>query len=137
MFDSAVRGHIIAATYAAPLIIARKGLVVLTGLDGDERNVMESHLYFDLAMRSISRLAFSMDADFAPHGAATASVAPGFTRTEAIVSALGSEADGADPIDWPGRLIAALFRDGRRQALAGLTASVEKLGRRYGSEPCR
>lgn len=135
MFESGVRGHIVAASQAAPQVIARKGLVVLTGLDGDAGNVLGKHLYYDLAMRSVSRLAFSMNADLTLHGATAVAVAPGFTRTEAIVAALGNRADAADPVDWPGRLIAALYRDERRQDLAGSTASVSDLGRRYGMDP--
>jgi enoyl-ACP reductase-like protein len=63
MFDSGVRGHLVAARFAAPLLIARGGLVVLTGYAHRDPDTIALHVDYDLAMQATSRLAFGLAQD--------------------------------------------------------------------------
>lgn len=123
MQERAVRTHILAAKYAAPLMIAqRSGLIVEIG-DGDNTHYRGS-FYYDLAKSSVARLAMAFAAELRPHGVTALYVTPGFLRSEAMLEHFGvTEAnwrDGAarDPhfiaSETPcfvGRAVAALAAD--------------------------
>jgi NAD(P)-dependent dehydrogenase (short-subunit alcohol dehydrogenase family) len=81
MIDAGVRSHYVTAWHAAPLLIARGGLAVLTGYGDPAGGVLGQHAVYDLAMTAISRLATSLDHDLRPHGATALCLSPGFTRT--------------------------------------------------------
>jgi len=72
----------------------RRGLVVLTGYEDPASAVLGNHVYYDLAMHATSRLAHCLAHDLRPHGVGVVCVAPGFTRTEAIVAEYGFEDPG-------------------------------------------
>lgn len=83
-FDGGVGGHVAAAIYAAPLLLARQGLLVLTGYtQRDQDRILGNHLFYDLAMHTTSRLAFSMAHDLGPEGVTALAISPGFPRTQA------------------------------------------------------
>ncbi|MDI6028688.1 SDR family NAD(P)-dependent oxidoreductase [Corticibacterium sp. UT-5YL-CI-8] len=132
MFSRGVRGHILTASAAADMVIAGRGLIVLTGCDMKSDAVLGNHLYYDLAMRAVSRLAAVMHHALVHYGVTVVAVSPGFTRTEAIVAAIGEGADAADPLDWPGRTIASLWQDAERGRFSGRSISVDELGKEYG-----
>lgn len=132
MIDSGVRGHLVAATYAAPLLIDRRGLLILTGYTGPDSDVLGNHLYYDLAMRATSRLAYSLAHDLRPHDVTALALAPGFTRTEAIVAAMGATPPGSDSIEFPGRAVRALLEDPAVERHAGCTLPVADVAEEYG-----
>lgn len=69
MFDSGVRAHLVAARYAAPMMVAQqRGLIVLTGYTDPDADVIAGHLYYDLAMQATSRLAHSLAHELRPYG---------------------------------------------------------------------
>jgi dehydrogenase/reductase SDR family protein 1 len=128
MFDSGVRAHVVAATHAAPLLIARGGLLVLTGYADADADVLGGHAYYDLAMHATSRLAHTLAHDLGPHGVTALAISPGFTRTEAIVAALGTEdIPGSDSVERPGRAVRALLEDPDVRRHAGRTIAVAAL----------
>lgn len=138
MIDAGARGHALTAWHAAPLLIERKGLAVLTGYThGDDAEVLAGHLFYDLAMTAIGRLAYGLAQDLRPHGVTALALAPGFTRTEAILAALGdSLPPGTDSIEFPGRAVRALLQDPDVGRHAGATLPVHDLAAEYGfSEP--
>jgi dehydrogenase/reductase SDR family protein 1 len=136
MFDSGVRGHLVAARFAAPLLIARGGLVVLTGYAHRDPDTIALHVYYDLAMHATSRLAFGLAQDLRPHGVTALAISPGFTRTEAISAQLGDLPPGGDSIEFPGRAVRALLDDPDVARHAGHTISVADLAKEYGfSDP--
>lgn len=141
MFDSGVRGHLVAARFAAPLLIARGGLIVLTGYAHPDPDTIALHVYYDLAMNAISRLAFGLAHDLRPHGATALAISPGFTRTEAILAALGDRLPpGTDSVEFPGRAVRALLEDPAVSRHAGRTIPVAELAGVYGFsdvEPAR
>jgi NAD(P)-dependent dehydrogenase (short-subunit alcohol dehydrogenase family) len=69
-------------------------------------------VFYDLAMHAVSRLAQSFAHDLGPHGVTALAVSPGFTRTEAILAALGDDLPpGTDSVEFPGRAVRALWAD--------------------------
>jgi NAD(P)-dependent dehydrogenase (short-subunit alcohol dehydrogenase family) len=133
MFVAGVRGHALAAWHGAPLLIERGGLAVFTGYAHAEEDVLAGHLFYDLAMTTISRLAYGLAQDLRPYGATALAVSPGFTRTEAIVAAFGgAPPPGLDSIEFPGRAIRALLQDPDVGRHAGRTLLVADLAAVYG-----
>ncbi|MCP3802496.1 SDR family oxidoreductase [Allokutzneria sp. A3M-2-11 16] len=133
MIDSGVRGHALTAWHAAPLLIERRGLAVLTGYAHDADEVLGGHAFYDLAMTAISRLAATLARDLAPHGAAALALSPGFTRTEAITAALGGAVPPeSDSIEFPGRAVCALLADPDVTRHSGRTVTVADLSAEYG-----
>jgi dehydrogenase/reductase SDR family member 1 len=141
MIDAGVRGHLVSAWHAAPLLIERRGLAVFTGYVDPDADVIAGHVFYDLAMAAISRLAATMAHDLRPHGVTVLAVSPGFTRTEAILAALGDQLPpGTDSIEFPGRAVRALLRDPDVGRHAGRTIPVADLAELYGFtdvEPAR
>ena len=134
MIDAGVRGHALCAWHAAPLLIEHRGLAVFTGYtQGDQDDVLAGHLFYDLAMAAISRLAYGLAHDLRPHRVTALAVSPGFTRTEAIIAALGENLPpGTDSIEFPGRAVRALLHDPNVARHAGRTIPVADLAAEYG-----
>jgi NAD(P)-dependent dehydrogenase (short-subunit alcohol dehydrogenase family) len=133
MVDIGVRSHLVSAWYAAPLLIERQGLLVLTGYTHQEEEVIAGHAFYDLAMTSVSRLAYSLAHDLRPHGVTALALSPGFTRTEAITAALGDASPpGTDSVEFPGRAVRAVMTDPERSRHAGRTLPVADLAAEYG-----
>lgn len=108
-------------------------VAVLTGYSHPEDDVLAGHLFYDLAMAAIGRLAHTLAHDLAPHGAAALGISPGFTRTEAILAALGDELPpGTDSIEFPGRAVRALLQDPNVARHAGRVLHVRELAAEYG-----
>lgn len=132
MIDSGVRGHFVAARFAAPLLIVRgRGLVVLTGYADAEAEVIGQHAIYDLAMTATSRLARSLAHDFKPHGVTALALSPGFTRTEAISAIIGKDIPGMDTVEFTGRAVRALLTDPAVGRHAGRTLRVAELAAEY------
>lgn len=142
--ERAVRTHILAAKYAAPLMVAQgSGLIVEIG-DGDNKSYRGS-FYYDLAKSSVARLAMAFAEELRPHGVTALYVTPGFLRSEAMLEHFGvTEAnwrDGAakDPnfiaSETPffvGRAVAALAADPAVHAKAGGIFTSWDLSDEYG-----
>lgn len=133
MIDCGVRSHLVAARFAAPLLIVRgKGLVVLTGYADPEAEVLGQHAIYDLAMTATSRLARSLAHDFKPHGVTALALSPGFTQTEALTAAVGKEIPGMDSVEFSGRAVQALLEDPAVARYSGRTLRVAELAAQYG-----
>lgn len=128
MIDVGLRSHYDTVRAATPLVLARGGLVVLTGYGGAGDEVLGGHAVYDLAMTGISRLARSMHRDLAPRGGTALCLSPGFTATEAIVAALGDALPaGVDDVEAPGRAVRALLADQDVARLGGRTVAVAEV----------
>ena len=133
MFEAGVRSHLEAAWHAAPLLVERRGLAVLTGYTDPDSEVIAGHLFYDLAMHAVSRLAHCLAHDLRPEGVTAVAISPGFTRTEAVVAALGDQIPpGTDSVELPGRAVRALADDPDVARHAGRTISVATLAKEYG-----
>jgi NAD(P)-dependent dehydrogenase (short-subunit alcohol dehydrogenase family) len=131
MIDIGVRSHLVTAFYAAPLLIARRGLAVLTGYTDPKAEIL-GNLFYDLAMSGVNRLARSLAHDLGPHGVTALAISPGFTRTEAIIAAIGEKPPGSDSVEFSGRAVRALFEDSNVKRHAGRTIPVADLAKEYG-----
>jgi NAD(P)-dependent dehydrogenase (short-subunit alcohol dehydrogenase family) len=132
MMETGVRSHLVAAWHAAPLLIERRGLAVLTGYTHPGEPVIANNVFYDLAMTSVSRLASTLAHDLGPHGVTVLAVSPGFTRTEGIVAELGAGLPGTDSVEFPGRAVRALLADPHVARHAGRTIPVAELAAEYG-----
>lgn len=125
MIDVGLRSHLETVRAIVPLVLARRGLVVLTGYVAPEEQVVAGHVVYDLAMTGISRLTRTMNHDLAPHGVTVLCLSPGFTATEAIVAALGDALPpGLDDVETPGRAVCALLADPHLARYGGRTLPV-------------
>lgn len=127
MVDAGVRSHLVTARNAAPHLIAKRGLLVLTGCALPEGG--SGQLFYDLAMAGISTLGTSMAKDLASYGVPVITVSPGFTRTEAILAAFGDNPlpPGSDSVEHVGRVVAALWNSPSKSTLSGRTVTTAEL----------
>jgi NAD(P)-dependent dehydrogenase (short-subunit alcohol dehydrogenase family) len=139
MFHAGVRNHVLAAKYAAPLMIAKKRGLVVTVTFWD-RNRYTGHFYYDLAKASMTRLSFGIAHDLRPHGVAAVAVSPGWMRTEFVLA--GHHTDEARWRDVPalagtespryvGRAVVALARDSAVMEKSGKVFRVGDLALEY------
>lgn len=132
MFDNGARSHLVTARYAAPLLIKRQGLLVFTGYTGDDHGVTAGHIYYDLAMATIRRLAHATAHELRAHGVTALCLSPGFTRTEAILAEIDEVPPGTDSVTFPGRAVAALLDDPNVARYSGHTVTVAQLSEELG-----
>jgi NAD(P)-dependent dehydrogenase (short-subunit alcohol dehydrogenase family) len=140
MIDRGVRNHLVASRHAAPILVRQgHGLVVATTFH-DGGRYLRGNLFYDLAKASMSRLAFAVHEELAPHGATSLAVSPGWMRTELVLAAHGATED-----DWHrypplartesprylGRAVAALAADADVRRQGGRTHTVAELAREY------
>lgn len=106
-----VHTHIITTRYAAPLMVRRKGGLVVEVGDGDAL-YYRGNLFYDLVKVTTSRLAYDWAEELRPHGVAALAVTPGFMRTEVALERLGATEE-----NW--REAAETSATARRYGLAG------------------
>jgi NAD(P)-dependent dehydrogenase (short-subunit alcohol dehydrogenase family) len=86
----AVDTHAITSHFAIPLMIRRRGALVVEVTDGttayNEKNYRVSFFY-DLAKAANLRMAFALAHELAPHGGTAVALTPGWLRSEAMLDA--------------------------------------------------
>ncbi|MBZ5617164.1 MAG: SDR family NAD(P)-dependent oxidoreductase [Acidobacteriia bacterium] len=144
MLRNGFNSHIVTCRYAAPLMIERRGGLIVEVGDGDTLDYRAT-LFYDLVKISVSRLAFAMAEDLYRHGVAAVAVTPGYMRTEyaldhfGVTEATWREGARKDPnflaSETPffvGRAIAALAQDPGLLEKSGGLYSSWGLAREYG-----
>lgn len=111
MLRRGIDTHIITTRHAAPLMVRRKGGLVVEVGDGDGLQY-RGNLFYDLVKVTVSRLAYDWAEELRPHGVASLAVTPGFMRTEVVL-----ERFGATEGNW--REVAEKSDDARRYGFAG------------------
>ncbi|NRF65756.1 SDR family NAD(P)-dependent oxidoreductase [Aquincola sp. S2] len=141
MFDRGVRNHLVAARFAAPMMVKqRRGLIASTTF-WDRDRYLTGNLFYDLAKSAMNRLAFGIAQELREHGVASLAVSPGWMRTEFILA--GHKTDEAHWRERPalartesprylGRAIAALAADREVMEKSGRVHRVADLAREYG-----
>jgi NAD(P)-dependent dehydrogenase (short-subunit alcohol dehydrogenase family) len=140
----AVETHVITSRFALPLMVARRGGLVVEVTDGNTARYRGSFFY-DLAKSAVIRLAVAQAAELKAHDIAAVAITPGFLRSEAMLEHFGvTEAnwrDGAakDPnfaySETPaylGRAVAALAADPDIMAKSGRALATWDLYKEYG-----
>jgi NAD(P)-dependent dehydrogenase (short-subunit alcohol dehydrogenase family) len=111
MLRQGVDTHIITTRHAAPLMVERKGGLVVEIGDGDGL-FFRGSLFYDLVKITVSRLAYAWAEELHPHRVAALALTPGFMRTEMVL-----EHFGATEENW--REVAEKSKKARGYGLAG------------------
>lgn len=144
----AVDTHIITSHHALPLLIRRKGGLVVEVTDGTAEYNADHYrvsFFYDLAKTSVTRMAFAQAQELAPHGATAVSLTPGWMRSEIMLDHFGvTEAGWRDAIAaephfaisetpaYTGRAVVALATDPDVARWNGRSLSSGQLAREYG-----
>src|SRR5205807_827889 len=86
MFTAGVRAHLLASQLAVPLMLQKHHGLLLSTTAWD-RDKYLGNLFYDTAKAAINRMAFGVARELRPHGIAAVALAPGFVRTERVLSA--------------------------------------------------
>ncbi|HJT88143.1 MAG TPA: SDR family NAD(P)-dependent oxidoreductase [Bryobacteraceae bacterium] len=145
MFERGLKAHILASYFAVPLMIesaaraprSRPGLIVGT-VAWDRGHYLGS--FYDLAKHATVRLLWGLALELRQHRIATVAVAPGFMRTERVMSHAGGETDWrkipwlkqSESPEYLGRAVAALAGDPLVLRRSGKAFHAGELARAYG-----
>jgi NAD(P)-dependent dehydrogenase (short-subunit alcohol dehydrogenase family) len=98
MLRRAVHAHIITSRHGTPLMLKKRGGLIVEITDGDTLGY-RGNLFYDLAKVSAIRLAYAMAVDLRDYGITALAVTPGFLRSEAMLDHFGvTEANWRDAI---------------------------------------
>ena len=144
----AVDTHAITSHFALPLLIRSPGGLVIEVTDGtDEYNATNYRVsfFYDLAKAAVSRMAFALAHEVAPHGATAVLLTPGWLRSEAMLDAYGvTESNWLDATKvsphfaisetpaYVGRAVVALATDADVSRWNGSSLSSGQLAKVYG-----
>ncbi len=149
MVNSWVWPHVLTCRHAAPLLIEKKGGLVVEVVEQDTIGY-HGQFFFDLFETTLKRLAHNLAEELAPHGVSALAVTPGFMRSEAIMEQFGAtEANwrevaetnkqargygfaGSETPCFVGRAVAALARDPGLREKSGGVYSSWSLSEEYG-----
>lgn len=142
MFERGLKAHLLATYFAIPLMIQSKarrapGLIVST-IAWDHGKYIGN--FYDVSKHAIVRLLWGLALELRPHNVATVALAPGFMRTERVMSHAGGETDWkkipwlkrSESPEYLGRAVAALARDKNVMRKSGKAFHVGELAREYG-----
>lgn len=140
--------HLITAHHALPLLIERKGGLLVEVTDGTaDYNADHYRLspFYDLAKVAVNRMAWAHAKDLAPHGATAISITPGWLRSEMMLEAYQvTEANWRDATKiqphfiisetprFVGRAVAALAAEPDKARFNGQSLSSGGLAQTYG-----
>jgi NAD(P)-dependent dehydrogenase (short-subunit alcohol dehydrogenase family) len=85
-----VHTHLITAHHALPLLIERRGGLLVEVTDGTAAYNAEHYRinpFYDLAKVAVTRMAWAHARDLAPHGATAVAITPGWLRSEMMLDA--------------------------------------------------
>jgi len=149
MFERGLKAHLLATYFAIPLMIESAsaaaltksppipGLIVSTVAWDHDKYIGN---FYDVAKHSIVRLLWGLAMELRQHRIATVALAPGFMRTERVMSHAKGEADWkkipwlkkSESPEYLGRAVAALAGDARLMRRSGKAFHVGELAREYG-----
>jgi NAD(P)-dependent dehydrogenase (short-subunit alcohol dehydrogenase family) len=143
MFERGLKPHLLATYFAIPLMIESTaasrapGLIVST-VAWDHDKYIGS--FYDVSKHAIVRLLWGLALELRQHRIATVALAPGFMRTERVMSHGGGETDWkkipwlkkSESPEYLGRAVAALAEDTLLMRRSGKVYHVGELAREYG-----
>lgn len=136
MFTAGVRAALIASRFAVPVMLPRRqGLIVnITAWDRDKFLV---NVFYDVAKSAINRMSYGMARELNSHNIAALALAPGFMRTERVVTAfegLGNKEylNFTESPEYVGRAVVALAADQNIIEKSGRVLTVGDLADEYG-----
>lgn len=148
MLRLAVDTHLVTSHYALPLLLARPGGLLVEMTDGTAAyndKHYRINAFYDLAKTSVTRLAWGLAREIAPHGGTAVALTPGWLRSEMMLEAFGvTESNWRDAAAhqphfvisesprFVGRAVAALASDPAMSRWNGQSLSSGQLARVYG-----
>jgi NAD(P)-dependent dehydrogenase (short-subunit alcohol dehydrogenase family) len=134
MFTAGVRATLLTSARVAPLIILRRGGLIVNTVAWLSGGYL-GNLYYDVAKNAILRMTKGMANELRPYGATAVAVAPGFMRTERIMAHFQKHPFDLGPTESPiyiGRAVVALTGDPAVHRLTGRLVYVGDLARKFG-----
>jgi NAD(P)-dependent dehydrogenase (short-subunit alcohol dehydrogenase family) len=144
----AVDTHAITSHFAIPLLIEKRGGLVVEVNDGTadyNGSNYRNSFFYDLTKAAVLRMGFSLGHELRPHGATAVSLTPGWLRSEAMLDAFGvTESSWRDATTripgfavsetpaYVGRAVVALARDPEVARWNGQSLSSGQLAKIYG-----
>lgn len=148
MLRQAVDTHLITSHHALPLLLSRPGGLVVEVTDGTAAyNATHYRLnaFYDLAKTTLTRLAWGLAKEVAPHGATAVAITPGWMRSEMMLGHYGVTEENwregtkiephfaiSETPRFTGRAVAALAADPERARWNGESVSSGQLAAVYG-----
>jgi NAD(P)-dependent dehydrogenase (short-subunit alcohol dehydrogenase family) len=148
MLRLAVETHLITSHFALPLLIQKRGGLLVEVTDGTDeynRKTYRSSAFYDLAKVSINRLGWSQAQELKPFGCTAVSLTPGWMRSEMMLDYYGvTEANWLDATAkephfvisespfFVGRAVAHLAADPALARWNGQSLSSGQLAQIYG-----
>ncbi|AJP56788.1 short-chain dehydrogenase [Pandoraea vervacti] len=125
LFGVGMRSTYVASYFAAPLLIARGGGLIVNISSAGGRCYMHGPAY-GASKAATDKMSFDMAYDFAPHGVHVVTLWPGLVKTERTLAVCNAEPEkygawlehGESP-EFQGRVIAALFNAEDRKTRSG------------------
>ena len=139
MIEGGLRTHLLATYFAIPLMLPRKSGLIVSTIAWDHDKYIGS--FYDLAKHGIVRMIWGLARELKPYRIATVAIAPGFTRTERVLSAFKIHADEwrnvthlkkTESPEYAGRAVAALAQDKHVLRRSGKAYMTGELAREYG-----
>jgi NAD(P)-dependent dehydrogenase (short-subunit alcohol dehydrogenase family) len=149
MIERGLKAHLLASYFAIPLMIesacARAGSkkagppgLIVSTIAWDHDKYIGG--FYDLAKHSTVRLLWGLAMELCEFNIATIALAPGFIRTERVMSHANGETDWkkipwlkkSESPEYLGRAVAALACDARLMRRSGKAFHVGELSRHYG-----
>ena len=144
----AIDTHLITSHFALPLLLRRRGGLVVEMTDGTAEynaRTFRVNAFYDSAKSAVIRLAFAQAHELAPHGATAVALTPGWLRSEMMLENYGvREENWRDALArqphfgisetpvFVGRAVAALAADPDVARHNGASLSSGGLAREYG-----
>ncbi|MDZ4764349.1 MAG: SDR family oxidoreductase [Chloroflexota bacterium] len=144
MIERGIFTHIITSYYAAPLLIASGGGLIIEVTDGDNADY-RGNLYYDFVKTGVIRLALAQSHELKDKGVTALALTPGFLRSEQMLDYFGvTEANWRDAVakepyfaesETPyfiGQAVVALAADPNVAAKTGQALATWNLAEEYG-----
>jgi dehydrogenase/reductase SDR family member 1 len=110
MLDAGVRAAYVAASLAAPRMIAQgQGLIVNISYWAARKPM--GNVIYGVSKAATDKLTADMAHELRPHGVSAISLYPGLVRTEAVLGSGWFDLSNSESPEFIGRVIAALWRD--------------------------
>lgn len=137
LFGVGMHSVYVACYHSAPLLLETQGLIVNISSAGG-RCYMHGPAYGG-AKAATDKMSHDMAHDFRPFGVSVVSLWPGLVKTERTLAVCAAEPEkygdwlamGETP-EFLGRVVAALYLDGERQARSGKVYYAAELAMEYG-----
>jgi len=135
MFVSGLRAHLAASQLAARIMIRQRSGLIVSTIAWDRDRYL-GNLFYDVAKHGIARMISGMARELRGHDVAAVAVAPGFMRTERVLSVVGDDPTfdvaSTESPEYVGRAIAALASDHDWMRWSGKTVAGGTLAKEYG-----